>query len=331
MTPLLRTTALCSALAGAATGASADGFDVVVLGARGGIQDGNLSAFLVKPQSDDKYLSCDAGSVVAGLIAADAKGAFDAVQVPADSPYTRVGYVLTDKLKGYLISHAHMDHLVGMVAASPDDSKKPIYGLASVLTRIERSYFNWEAWPNFGGVGIKPYLSKYRYESLTPGQAVAAEGTAMRVTAFPLSHSGVESTAFMIESGEDALLCFGDTGPDSVEKSNAMRNIWVAVADKLRTGKLRAIIIEVSFANAQKDEFLFGHLTPKHLLQSLRALNDAAGGGAALRGLPVVISHIKYSLRAGPKPEVQIFQELQADNDLGVRFILPEQGQAWRF
>ena len=142
MTSQLRIAALCAALAGAATGASGDGFDVVVLGARGGIQDGNLSAFLVKPQSDDKYLSCDAGSVVAGLIAAEAKGAFDAIQVPADSPYTRVGYVLTDKLNGYLISHAHMDHLAGMVVASPDDSKKPIYGLASVLTRIERSYFN---------------------------------------------------------------------------------------------------------------------------------------------------------------------------------------------
>ena len=97
------------------------------------------------------------------------------------------------------------------------------------------------------------------------------------------------------------------------------------------TSWLKAIIIEMSFANEQKDEFLFGHLTPKHLPQSLHALNDAAGGGTALKGLPVVISHIKYSLRARPKPEVQIFQELQADNDLGVRFILPEQRQAWRF
>ena len=97
------------------------------------------------------------------------------------------------------------------------------------------------------------------------------------------------------------------------------------------TSWLKAIIIEVSFANAQNDEFLFGHPTPKHLLQRLRALNDAAGGGTGLKGLPVVISHFKYSLRAGPKPEVQIFQELQADNDLGVRFIPPEQWQAWRF
>ena len=44
-----------------------------------------------------------------------------------------------------------------------------------------------------------------------------------------------------------------------------------------------------------------------------------------------MVSHIKYSLRAGPKPEVQIFQKLQVDNDFGVRFILPEQGQGWQF
>ena len=83
------------------------GFDVVVLGARGGIEDGNLSAFMIAPAGDGRAVTCDAGSLVSGLRAADEKGVFDAVAVPADSPYTRVGYVLTEQIKGYLISHAH--------------------------------------------------------------------------------------------------------------------------------------------------------------------------------------------------------------------------------
>ena len=43
----------------------------------------------------------------------------------------------------------------------------------------------------------------------------------MTVTAFPLSHGGMESTAFLLESDGDALLCFGDTGPDAVREGHA--------------------------------------------------------------------------------------------------------------
>ena len=91
------------------------GFDVVTLGARGGIEDGNLSAFMIAPAGDGRAVTCDAGSLVNGLRVADEKGVFDGVAVPADSPFTRVGYVLTEQIKGYLISHAHLDHIAGLV------------------------------------------------------------------------------------------------------------------------------------------------------------------------------------------------------------------------
>jgi 3',5'-cyclic-nucleotide phosphodiesterase len=152
----------------------------------------------------------------------------------------------------------------------------------------------------------------------------------MTVTAFPLSHGGVESTAFLVESGEDALLCFGDTGPDEVEKTTKIADVWAAVADKVRAGHLKAIVIEVSYTNAQPDKQLFGHLTPNWLLKSLHALEEKAGPDS-LKSLPVIISHIKYSLRTGPTPQEQIAKELEAGNDLGVRFLLPEQGDYWHF
>jgi 3',5'-cyclic-nucleotide phosphodiesterase len=309
---------------------AADGFDVTTLGARGGIEDGNLSAYLIRPHDDDRYVTCDAGALVNGLRVADAKGAFDQVKVPEDSPYSRVGYILTQKIKGYLISHAHMDHIAGLIAASPDDSKKPIYTLPSVSERISRDYFNWEAWPNFGDGGKAPALSKYHYQTLVPGQKLPIADTAMSVTAFPLSHGGVESTAFLIESGSDALLCFGDTGPDEVEKTTKMHDVWTAVADKVRQHQLKAIIIETSYSNAQPDKSLFGHLTPAWLLKSLHDLDSQAGGGA-LKDLPIVVSHIKYSLKKGDQPQVEIDKELEAGDDLGVRFIIPEQGEHWHF
>ena len=307
-----------------------EGFDVVSIGARGGIEDGNLSAYMIAPHGDPRAVMCDVGALVNGLRVADDKGAFDSVTVPADSAYTRVGHVLTQQIKGYLISHAHMDHLAGMIAASPDDSKKPIYALPSVTGDIEQTYFNWEAWPNFGNRGKEPQLKKYDYRDLPAGEKVDMAETGMSVTAFPLSHGGVESTAFLIESGDDALLCFGDTGPDEIEKSTAIADVWTAIADKVRDKQLKAVIIEVSYTNAQPDNLLFGHLTPAWLLKSLKGLEEKAGAGS-LKDLPVVISHIKYSLKKGALPQEEILGELTAGNDLGVNFIIPEQGMKWQF
>src|SRR5436190_20161712 len=90
---------------GAPRAIAADGFDLVVLGALGGIQDGNLSASLIHPHGDNRGVTCDAGTLVNGLRVAEEKGAFATVTVPADSPQSRVAYMLTNAVKGYLISH----------------------------------------------------------------------------------------------------------------------------------------------------------------------------------------------------------------------------------
>ena len=51
-------------------------------------------------------------------------------------------------------------------------------------------------------------------------------------------------TAFLIESDGDAILCFGDTGPDEVQKGSNIRNIWKSVANKVKQQKLKAIILD---------------------------------------------------------------------------------------
>ena len=321
--------ALVAGLSLPGAGHAADGFDVVALGALGGIQDGNLSAWLVHPHDDDRAVTFDAGTLVNGLRAADDKGAFDAVKLPADSALGRVGYVLTAKIKGYLLSHAHLDHVAGLIIASPDDSKKPLYVLPSVGTALVETYFNWVAWPNFTDRGKAPQLKKFPIADLQPGVAVPVADTKMTVTAFPLAHGGVESTAFLVESDGDAILYFGDTGPDTVEKGTKMRDVWTAVADKAKQRKLKAILIESSYTSDRPDAQLFGHLTPKWILTSLRELDQLAGGGA-IKDLPVVITHIKYAL-GREQPQAQMLKELTAGNDLGVRFVMPQQGTRWHF
>jgi 3',5'-cyclic-nucleotide phosphodiesterase len=44
----------------------------------------------------------------------------------------------------------------------------------------------------------------------------------------------------------------------------------------------------------------------------------------------VVVSHIKYSL-TDEQPQEAIRKELEAGNDLGVRFVIPEQGALYHF
>ena len=321
--------AVAACLSGMSKAIAADGFDLVVLGALGGIQDGNLSAYLVHPHDDTNALTCDVGTLVNGLRVADEKGALDAVKVPAGSSQSRVGYVLTDKIKGYLISHAHLDHVAGLIIASPDDSKKPIYSLPSVGAEMVETYFNWRAWPNFSDRGKAPQLKKYAMEDLKPGIATPLKDTKMTVTAFQLSHGGVESTAFLLESDGEGVLCFGDTGPDAVEKGTRLRDVWAAVAERVKQKRLKAIVIESSYTSDRPDNLLFGHLTPRWVLEALRELDRQAGGNA-IKGLPVVVSHIKYSLTK-EQPQKQMLQELEAGNDIGVRFVIPEQGSRWHF
>jgi glyoxylase-like metal-dependent hydrolase (beta-lactamase superfamily II) len=138
MKPIASLVSLALLLAPAAAAAE-EGFDVIVLGALGGIQDGNLSSYLIRPHGDRSAVACDAGSLVNGLKVAQEKGVFRDVAVPEGSTDSVVGHVLKNDIKGYLISHAHLDHIGGLVIASPDDGSKTIYGLPSAAQEISPS------------------------------------------------------------------------------------------------------------------------------------------------------------------------------------------------
>ncbi len=306
-------------------------FEVVTLGAKGGIQDGNLTAFLIKSEQDSNFVMLDAGSVVNGLIVAEQKGAFDSIVLPEDSPYSKIGYLLNNKIKGYLISHAHLDHVAGLIISSPGDSQKPIYALEATNLDMMNNYFNWSAWPNFGNKGKGYKLNKYNYVNLSTSHWNTISNTTMRVMALPLSHSGRQSTAFILKDERGNVFAyFGDTGPDDVEKSSAMSSVWSTLAPFVKQGKLKGIIIEVSFTNETPDRSLFGHLTPNWLIKELTTLEEMNDKGL-LKGLNIVISHIKYSLKNSEDPKSIIKKQLADANELGVNFIFPEQGDSLQF
>jgi 3',5'-cyclic-nucleotide phosphodiesterase len=162
---------------------------------------------------------------------------------------------------------------------------------------------------------------------MEPGRERPIEHTALSMKAFPLSHgSPYESTAFLVRSGNDYLLYLGDTGADTLEHSDKLHLLWQAVSPLVMAGQLRAIFIEASFPNEQPDKSLFGHLTPRLLMQEMKDLGSLSGE-SALKGLPVVITHRKPS---GNQEEV-IRQELKAGNPLQLKLVFPEQAKRLEF
>ena len=71
--------------------------------------------------------------------------------------------VLGRYIKGYLISHSHLDHLSGLIINSPEDTAKNIYALADCIETFKSRYFTWKSWANFGDEGETPQLKKYHY------------------------------------------------------------------------------------------------------------------------------------------------------------------------
>jgi len=268
---------------------------------------------MVAPNGTDSYICLDAGTVHYGIEKAISNKVFS---IPAEQ-------VLRRYIKGYFISHAHLDHISGLIINSPDDTVKNIYALASCIETIKTHYFTWESWANFADEGEKPALNKYRYKMLLPDSVTPIQNTAMTVQAFPLSHSNLTSTAFLIRSRDAYLLYLGDTGPDEVEKSNNLHNLWLAIAPLVKSKQLKAIMIETSFPDEQPDKTLFGHLTPHWLMAEMDELSTLTGK-AALNGFNLIITHVK-------PPQVDIEKikvQLKAENKLRLNLVFPEQGKA---
>lgn len=299
------------------TAFSQSSFKVIPLGVKGGIDESNLSAYMIAPQGSDAFVCLDAGTLHYGIEKA----------IQAKSLHGTATDILKRNIKGFLISHAHLDHLAGMVINSPDDSSKNIYGLDFCLDVLKDKYFTWKSWANFANEGDKPALGKYHYSVLTPGTETPLQNTGMQVTAFPLSHSNPsQSTAFLVRHEDAYVLYLGDTGADSVEHTDKLHQLWQQVAPLVKAKKIKALFVEVSFANEQPDKQLFGHLTPHWLMEELNDLASVSGA-EALKDLPVVITHMK----PGGNREQMIRQQLKAYNPLHVKFIFPEQGRLLEF
>ncbi|KTD40550.1 MBL fold metallo-hydrolase [Legionella parisiensis] len=300
-------------------------FEIIPLGVYGGLKDGNLSAYLLKTIESENYTVLDGGTLVHGL------------EVAVNRQSVRKNNVedlLQKHIPTYLISHAHLDHLMGLVMAQPElREQQTIMAREETMQALQKNIFNWSVWGNFGDRGEIPHLNYQHYQTIPLLQWVEIPNTGLHVKAFPLSHGGMASSAFLIRYKTEYILYFGDTGADSIEKSTDLKNIWQEIAPLIRNKQLHAIMLECSFLNSQPDDKLFGHLKPSLFMVELRQLASIVNPldlRNSLRGFPVVVTHIKPRLvdLASSKEDSrrQVINELSQENDIGIELIKPEQG-----
>jgi 3',5'-cyclic-nucleotide phosphodiesterase len=326
---------VCGVLALAAHGptmsamATGPRFVMIALGTAGGLTEANLSAYLLAPAGSTEFVALDAGTLLTGLQQAHRKGNLADIVVPPESSLSVEGQVLRQHIKAYLLSHAHFDHLAGLVLNSPEDTAKPILALAPTIEQLQAHVFNGTIWPNFGDEGPGMPLKKYHYVRLQPGHEQPIVGTSLTVMPFALCHAGEPSTAFLLQAHDAYALYVGDTGPDEAEHCDSLRQVWQAIAPLVRQGRLRGMFVEISYPDPRDRAHLYGHLTPGWLMQELHqlaALVNPHHPTDALRGVTVFVSHIKPTLQRAQPARSQIMQQVAALNELGLRFVFPEQG-----
>ncbi|PYI23015.1 hypothetical protein BO86DRAFT_45917 [Aspergillus japonicus CBS 114.51] len=84
----------------------------------------------------------------------------------------------------------------------------------------------------------------------------------------------VESSVFFIRCpvAKREVMIFGDVEPDSISRNPRNKRVWEVAAPKIASGQLRAIFIECSYNDDVEDDYLYGHLCPRHLITELTAL-----------------------------------------------------------
>jgi cAMP phosphodiesterase len=222
---------------------------IEVLGCHGGdVPNLRLPTFLVNGR-----LLLEAGAVTAAL--------------PLDK---QVG------LEHVLISHAHLDHIVGLaflvdnIQSAAGRAAAVTMGALSPVIKDLRTYcFNNRLWPDFTALPT-PEAPVLRLEALAEGEATKFAG--LTVIPVPVNHA-VPASGFVITDGTSGFVFSGDTGPT--------KQLWRVAR---HVPEVRAIIVEAAFPNRLEAlANASGHFTPRLLQREMERMPDA----------PLWVYHIK--------------------------------------
>ncbi|KAF5372838.1 hypothetical protein D9758_001734 [Tetrapyrgos nigripes] len=260
-------------------------FDLVVVGSGGGVDETDLSAYLLKPSG----ASWDAGIIA--LEAGSGKGALkqilfqnpDLFNTDSSSPLISADQIY-NLVQCFLVTHSHLDHVacLAIMAGSLSGTRKRVYALMDVLEDLQEHIFNDRLWPKLGSFDDRPGEDyKYLYTALDPQMYHKLESfpnVSVKVALLNHGHAAesgrqYHSSAFFIQdntSGKEFLF-FGDVQPDSLSSTPLTIDVWRDAAPKI-PDILNVIFIECSWPSSREDSSLYGHLKPEHLRDEIISL-----------------------------------------------------------
>lgn len=281
-------------------------FSLLPLGLMGAEEEGNCTSILLNIPEDEHCIALDAGSIVSGLKEALQHGSLESWRMTGESDNALIGRILKDKIATYLISHAHLDHIAGLVLHSDLDTEKVIMGIDSTIDNLRDHIFNWKIWPNFCDEGVEPLLKQYHYERISLEQWLPIPNSSLSVKTYLLNHyEGYPSSAFLLGKNNHYILFLGDTGSDQLQGCDNLGHLWRSVAPLAADGSLKAVLMEVTFANQRPDDQLFGHLTPRLAfaeLERLISLSYMMGNDFEPSQLNFIPIHFKPGFRSDIEP-----------------------------
>jgi len=312
---------------------SQNSFKLIVLGSGGGIDESNLSAYLLARANTDRYILLDGGTLMHGLELASQKGYFNHLQKESNKEEL-AAMVLHHHIDSYIISHPHLDHIMGIMMAAPFDNHKSIICSKSTADELMNHVFESGIWANFTTEGKSP-VGKWDIIRIPEESWHTIPNSSLEIKSYTLCHSCPnKSTAFLIKNDDTYVLYFGDTGADEIEGQKRIEHIFQDITHLVQNKKLKALFIEVSFPNQHNNKHLYGHLKPELLYQELAKLAHLVNSNnpnIALEGLEIFITHIKPNYSSTNNSRAQIIKELEMMNHFGAHFIYPKQTEKFEF
>ncbi|KIY43715.1 cyclic-AMP phosphodiesterase [Fistulina hepatica ATCC 64428] len=260
-------------------------FDMVVVGTGGGHYETDLSAYLFKRRAaswKDGILALEGGSGQGALtrLLEREPHLFRTGESSGDSEAQYSAREIYSFVKGFLITHPHLDHILSMVLAAGalegDRKRRVIYGLQPTLDAMEDMFGN-RLWPNLASWDESDIKQKYLYSLLSTNNYEPIH-TNVSVKSFTINHGRNEvgeytSTAFFVRDdvSRHQFLFFGDVEPDSQVDHPRTIDVWRHAAPMIPE-HLSTIFIECSWGANRDDDQLYGHLSPRHLVDELVAL-----------------------------------------------------------
>ncbi|ESK87529.1 cyclic-amp phosphodiesterase [Moniliophthora roreri MCA 2997] len=250
-------------------------FDMVVVGSGGGPDETNLSSYLLKPARK---------SWEAGIIALEAGSGPGALRRllnrnPNLFGEPRSAADIYSFIRCYLLSHAHLDHINGLVisAGTLEGPRKRVYGVKKALEDLE-TVFADRIWPNLASWKEDDADYKLLYSTVSVNGSYQTIFPDVSVQTMIVNHgcnqSGAyDSAAFFIRDdiSQREFVFFGDVEPDSLAPIPRTINVWCLAAPKI-PDTLSSIFIECSWPAGRSNDSLYGHLNPEHLTNELTTL-----------------------------------------------------------